>query len=462
MKNFLVYLAVLNFLVLSNVKSQDLALQWHNFYGSEDKQFLKKAISLEDGYLLVGTQLSNTNIIKLDLDYAVIWDKQYNGFFIDVIEEQDGFVLGGGRVDFEVLKISKSGEEVWRKSYGGTEKDELFSIVEYNDGHLLIGYTWSNDGDVTNNYGGADGWVLNIDKQGELIWERTYGTEDREEFYKCLVGEDFFLFIGRDNQMLKTDFSGDIIFDKILADTTFYFLDSGNHLTTDSGDFIVPGFMMFPGRRKSGILKLSDEGEIIWVTTFGNDQASEIITQLKETDTGVIEIIGSSITHFFPHSYSQLRYAEIDLDGTLLRSEALFELLESNVRGISILDSDSCPFLFTGISSKHENNEAFDDYGLFCFDEMLTSVDNSATQSDIKIYPNPSDGLVTVELNASLNGWINVTNSLGEQILTDKISSSSHTLDLGSAANGIYFINIQSTDNSKQTESFVQKISLIR
>ena len=112
MKNFLIYLAVLNFLVLSNVRSQDLALQWHNFYGSEDKQFLKKAISLEDGYLLVGTQLSNTNIIKLDLDYAVIWDKQYNGFFIDVIEEQDGFVLGGGRVDFEVLKISKSGEEV--------------------------------------------------------------------------------------------------------------------------------------------------------------------------------------------------------------------------------------------------------------------------------------------------------------------------------------------------------------
>ena len=460
MKNFLIYLAVLNFLVLSNVRSQDLALQWHNFYGSEDRENLMKAVALEDGYLLAGVQSSNVYLIKLDLDNNVVWENQYNGsFIVDVIGQEDGFVIGLRGKDFEVFKISNTGEELWRQKYGGTATDDMFSMNQYKDGFLLVGWTDSQDGDVTDGDVGENGWVVHIDKLGNLIWERTYVTPEGSLFTKCLIGQDFLLFLGLTNWILKTDLDGNILFSRTLSDPSYQFGLNRGSLATDSGDFIIPG-QTISDRPNAAIIKLTDDGDIVWAISYGSNGSTQEISELRDLENEAIAILATDIGHGVDPS-AQIRYTELDSVGGIIRDESH---LGQFVTGISILDSDSCPFLFAGTSRwfDEENAIGLRDYGLFCFDEMLTSVANSATQAHIKIYPNPSDGLVTVELDASLNGWINVTNSLGEQILTDKISSSSHTLDLGSAANGIYFINIQSTDNSKQTESFVQKVSLIR
>jgi len=62
------------------------------------------------------------------------------------------------------------------KNYGGSDNDEANKIIETSDhGYLVVGYTFSADGDVTNYKGGYDVWILKLDFSGNLEWQKTYG-----------------------------------------------------------------------------------------------------------------------------------------------------------------------------------------------------------------------------------------------------------------------------------------------
>jgi len=132
--------------------------------------------------------------IKLTADGALQWSQYFGGTFTDtaydVVEiEAGGFIIVGssdstdvdissnkGFYDFWVVRISDSGQLVWEKNYGGDEIDEAYGIVSSGDGdYLIVGNTRSSTGDISLNNGAADVWVVKIDADGEIIWEKTYG-----------------------------------------------------------------------------------------------------------------------------------------------------------------------------------------------------------------------------------------------------------------------------------------------
>ena len=81
-----------------------------------------------------------------------------------------------GQYDFWVIKISNTGNLIWEKSFGGDQNEEAKGITKTNDGnYLIIGDTRSNNKDVTNNKGAADLWLIKISPLGDLIWEKTIG-----------------------------------------------------------------------------------------------------------------------------------------------------------------------------------------------------------------------------------------------------------------------------------------------
>jgi hypothetical protein len=81
-----------------------------------------------------------------------------------------------GTYDFWVIRISPEGTLLWERSYGGSEIDEAKGMVASNDGNFfVVGDTRSNDEMVSSNKGGADIWLIKVSPSGELIWERTFG-----------------------------------------------------------------------------------------------------------------------------------------------------------------------------------------------------------------------------------------------------------------------------------------------
>ena len=81
-----------------------------------------------------------------------------------------------GSYDFWIIKISTEGTLLWEKSFGGSEIDEAKAITTTNDGNfIIVGDTRSADKNVSKNNGAADIWVLKVSEEGTLLWEKTIG-----------------------------------------------------------------------------------------------------------------------------------------------------------------------------------------------------------------------------------------------------------------------------------------------
>jgi hypothetical protein len=112
-----------------------------------------------------------------DTPYDVI-QTQDNGYIIVGSSDSNDVDISGnkGSYDFWVIKITETGTLVWEKSFGGSEIDEARAISRTDDGnYMIVGDTRSNDLDVSKNKGAADLWIIKISPTGNLIWEKTLG-----------------------------------------------------------------------------------------------------------------------------------------------------------------------------------------------------------------------------------------------------------------------------------------------
>jgi hypothetical protein len=135
--------------------------------------------------------------IKTDASGAVEWTQYYGGTSndrsYDVVQTDDGgFLMIGntesddfditnskGSYDFWAVRVTSAGDLIWAKNYGGSGIEIAYSITKSQDGnYFLIGDARSNDQDVTNNKGNADAWLIKINDNGDLLWQKTYGGSE--------------------------------------------------------------------------------------------------------------------------------------------------------------------------------------------------------------------------------------------------------------------------------------------
>ena len=92
----------------------------------------------------------------------------------DIVETPDGgYLLVGVKIlegkDVLILKIDRDGNKVWDKTFGGIKDDEALAVIRDGDDFVLAGYTHSKGA------GKSDMWLLKIDKDGNKIWDKTFG-----------------------------------------------------------------------------------------------------------------------------------------------------------------------------------------------------------------------------------------------------------------------------------------------
>ncbi|MBK6419346.1 MAG: hypothetical protein IPF79_09190 [Ignavibacteria bacterium] len=74
------------------------------------------------------------------------------------------------------------GQETWVRTFGGSGREEGHSITTTSDnGVLITGSTSSNNGDFEGmNKGEADIFVSKLNRDGEVLWKKTFGGEGIE------------------------------------------------------------------------------------------------------------------------------------------------------------------------------------------------------------------------------------------------------------------------------------------
>lgn len=98
--------------------------------------------------------------------------------------DDDDVSASMGQQDVWVVKVNPEGEILWEKSYGGSLNDYAKDAVvsASGDEYVIAGSTYSTDGDVTGNNGQRDAWVLKINNAGELQWAQCFGGDTVELF----------------------------------------------------------------------------------------------------------------------------------------------------------------------------------------------------------------------------------------------------------------------------------------
>ena len=96
-----------------------------------------------------------------------------------------------GDKDSWILKLSANGDKIWSKAYGGSGWDEATSLVTTPNGELLVaGYTYSSDGDVSNNHGKGEAWILKLDGNGNKLCSKVFGGSDYDYTSSILTTAD--------------------------------------------------------------------------------------------------------------------------------------------------------------------------------------------------------------------------------------------------------------------------------
>lgn len=330
---------------------------WSKTYGgSKDDRGQSLVQTTDGGYALTGYAMSsdgdgsNNNgfhdnwVVKLDAQGNIEWEKSF-GFSghdhsYDIVETTDGGLFFSGFLDITLAKedgytdkgntsttahgvgefwgtkIDAQGNIQWRKYFGGTNNDRSHAVVQsYDGGFVLSGFTESDDFDIKASRGSYDFWVVKIDAQGEMLWERSFGGSGIEIAYDMAKTTDNgYVVVGNtfssdkdvaknlgesDVWMIKIDDNGNLVWERNFGGIAF---DAAQSVALSAdGGFIVSGNSKSQGIDVSAnlgendiwLIKTDAQGKMVWQKTFGGSGLDYAFDAVENEDKSIL-IVGES------------------------------------------------------------------------------------------------------------------------------------------------------------------------
>ncbi len=293
---------------------------WNQTYPENVSTEFRCALSLQDGFLLLGNMLSsspNGYIVKIDNEGKMLWNVTVgvgsSAKLWSAVETEDGFVLAGFTLgafgNVWIAKINVNGTEVWSKTFGGqTECAGRAITLSPDNGFVVAGFI--NDSSASADY---DFLLCKFDAQGNIQWNKTYGGSESDKAYDILTASDGYLIAGDtrskgagdcDAWVLKVDWDGNLLWDKTVGGSNF---DEATCISSSiRGGYIVGGWTISygNGQRDFWLFKLDDSGNLLWNCTLGRSDYEEAyaVCQVSENEfvmAGWTESIGNGYYDFY-------------------------------------------------------------------------------------------------------------------------------------------------------------------
>ncbi len=330
-----------------------------------------------------------------DIGHAIIATKDKGFAILGNTKSTDGDITdkNASISDIWLLKLDSLGEKQWSKTYGGSGDDRGQSIIQNSDeSYTIAGYSQSSDGDASNNEGFHDFWIFKTDKNGTILWEKSYGFSGHDHAYSIIPTSDGGYFVngffdvtasnGEGNDKQNKHGAGEFWAIKLDADGNKvwrrYFGGTNNDrsyqaIQTREGDFVLVGFSESTdsditnpkGSYDIWIVKINGSGKLLWqksVGGTGTDQAKSIV-QSRE---GTYLIAGNTISNdgdvLNNFGNSDAWVIEVDTNGNLNQSRNYggteFDTAESIVNGDIANANFSEQYFVTGYTRSDNSNLA--------------------------------------------------------------------------------------------------------
>lgn len=212
------------------------------------------------------------------------WDKRFGGTGDDYFTSyqqtaEGGFILGGyslsaiggnksqgcwGWSDYWVLKIDSNGTVDWDKRFGGTLHDQLFSVLQSKDGGYLLG--------------GCSASNINGDKT-QLNWDQVCNPFCTYDYWVVKIDA-----VG--NKQWDRRYGGfkDETFSTMLQNANGSYILGGYSRSGISGDKTIAT----RGNYDYWIVKIDSTGNKLWDNRYGGNNADYLESIKQTTDGGYI------------------------------------------------------------------------------------------------------------------------------------------------------------------------------
>lgn len=423
------------------------AITWQKAFGGTGNERANAVQQTSDGGYIVAGLSNSTNgditanhgsydywIIKLDGTGMLMWEKSFGGTGIDYAESiqqtsDGGYIVVGrsnstngditankGLYDYWTIKLDSTGVLIWEKSLGGTSIDEGYSILQTRDsGYIVVGESYSNDGDVTGNHGDADLWVAKLNHVGAITWQKSIGGTDLDYGYSIQQTKDGgYIILGSTESN-----DGDV---------------THNH-----------------GHYDYWLVKLSLTGSLMWQKTLGGTNRDHGFSIQQTIDggyivAGSIESNDGDVTH--NHGYSDYWLAKLSPTGSIIWEKSLGGT--SLEQGRSIQQTTDGGYIIVGEAHSNDgdisNNYGGSDFWVVKLSSFV-GVNKLLPQKTLKVYPNPTKNNVMITIDAkSMGAFYTIYNNLGQLVQSGQLQKSNTTVKLADLQNGIYTIKVQTLE----------------
>jgi hypothetical protein len=291
-----------------NLGGTNLIYGWTQAFGGTKSDICYSMVQTADGgFAMAGSTVSfgagdnDFLLIKTDPAGNLLWNKTYGGGNIDIcyslIQTSDlgyaltGYTLSyGAYIDFWLVKTDPTGNTMWSKTYGGSDQDIPFSLIQTDDGgYAIAGYT---------NFGGVpfNAWLVKTNSSGDTEWSQHYGGTGYESANSVIQTTDGgYTLAGYtagsyspDQQVLliKTNSTGSMEWSKTYGGT-------GNDVAksvvqTSDGGYAIGGYGF------ANIIKTDADGNQEWYETYG-----VVANSIVQTPDGGYALAGGSGDFWF-------------------------------------------------------------------------------------------------------------------------------------------------------------------
>lgn len=289
---------------------------YQNIYGTEiDVQCFGAIQTIDDGLLTVGIINDNGSksyVSKTDCSGKVLWTRTFEfsstvgNIFHRVIECKDRSIVfatnSGTYQDYNMhlIKMDIDGNTIWHKVMQASRDDKIADVIETPEGdYILVGATNSYGEDTNNSLSYKDIYVSKLSKDGALIWSKTIGNQSNidEATDINITGDGHYIITGRFIDkgaffvlLLKMTSDGEIIFLKTFGAENHRNYGFGIIETKDNSYLITGGSTLNKENHQSYmdvfLIKTDQEGQLKWSKTYTAivDDRSDIGTSIIETD----------------------------------------------------------------------------------------------------------------------------------------------------------------------------------
>jgi hypothetical protein len=318
--------------------------------------FLKKAVPSLD-------QLDTIPVSSIFIDGASVelyrrptWARTFGGDLIDdgysLIQTTDGgYVITGftGMVPQDLvylLKTDRWGRLMWEKYFdvGNGQYNYGRCVAQTIDGGLIVTGSTQSVGAETD-----DVVLLKTDRQGNLLWSRSFGGGNYEigNGITPAAGGGYFIAGatssfgagGLDAYLIKTDDTGGVVWQKtfggISDDYAFTVVATGD------GGCVTAGWTASSGNGYGDVFVVRTDagGAKVWEKTFGGD-AKDIGYALAATPDGGFLVVGS--TYSFGAGMSDVFLLRLNASGDLAWQRTYGGMDDDDGYALTVLPDGSC------------------------------------------------------------------------------------------------------------------------